>query len=134
MTVRQAFAAAGLIAALTAASCDSPTTPASPLVGIWTGTMNDARSGAGTLRLRLESGQAGIVSGTWSVTFPERGNNNSGEISSSAPASNLAFTFGCTPSGSGGMVGTLAGNRITGTYFALSCTGVTSGSMDLTKQ
>lgn len=123
-----------LAALLTSVACDdrsSPTAPTDPLVGIWSGTIVDAVSGDGTLQVRLEEGRV-TATGTWSAIFKTV--SKDGTISGSAATSPIALVFRCSGGGTGGFEVTLVRERMTGKYFALSCPGLDTGTIDLAKR
>ncbi len=119
-----------------AAGCgdDLRTAPSSLLAGTWTGAMTDNVAGPGTLRLTL-SESPGSVTGTWATTFPA--GDNGGSLGGSVNGSSLTLVL--TPTSDPGscsvqVFATINGDRITGTYTALDCSGFVSGSIDLTRQ
>jgi hypothetical protein len=135
----KAFVSSLVLTSMIASACGSststptgPSNPSNPLAGTWLGPITDSTSGSGTLRIDLFSSQVGSLYGNWSATFLNLANNGSGTLTGPPPGSALVFAFTC-----GSAAGTLQvdvnGTRMTGSYFA-GCTGVHSGTVDLTKQ
>ena len=116
------------------------TTPSNvdPFVGEWRGSIADDALGAGTLTLSLVTNPIGLVTGTWSSTVA--GVTLSGSavaILTPGPTALTAPTLGltCLPGlGTLGSTVVVSGARITGTYNALTCGGLTKGTIDLTRQ
>jgi hypothetical protein len=122
--------------ALWIGSCGSakPTTPSPshPLVGSWSGAIEDRNAGRGTLESTFgEVGPGFTIEGTWSATFGRRSDNNGGTLAVAVRVQPLQILFRCTPEGSGAMNAELAGDRLTGAYFAVGCKGLTNGTIEI---
>ena len=118
--------------------CSSgPSAPdtADPFTGTWTGSVLDDRFGAGVFRLRITGSQrAGrLPVGEWSVAFAE----GFGTTGTAPPYANAAdggiVIFVTCASGSLGLKLGLEGTILAGTYLALSCPWLTSGTVTLAK-
>jgi hypothetical protein len=109
-----------------------------PFVGNWRGTLADEALGAGSLALSLGTDPSGVAVGQWSSTFATvTVSGTAVAISEPGPTALTGPTIGFTCSPGTGTLGstvTLSGNRITGAYSALTCGGLTKGTIDLTKQ
>jgi hypothetical protein len=132
-----------IVVTMWAVACDSsspgtPENPADPFAGVWSGPITDQQSASGTLKFELAAGPAGAVSGTWTATFSNPANNNSGAVASTvALPPPLLFTAQCTQSGRGIVAFTMnaADNRaMSGTYEGITCNGLLRGTTALTKQ
>ena len=139
MTSQRIIAVIFLITMLTAGChSSSPTALSDPYAGVWSGPITDDMSGGGTLRFVLSAQPAGAVIGTWTATFSNPANNNGGSVSTTvALGPPLQFGLECTQAGGAGaaiVTMTLAGNRLTGTYAGITCSGLTRGTAELTKQ
>jgi hypothetical protein len=116
----------------------APSANADPFVGEWRGTITDDALGGGTLTLSLAKDPLGIVTGSWSaavasVTVSGRAVAILAPGQTALTGPTLGFT--CLPGvGTLGSSVAVSGNRITGTYSALTCGGLTVGTIDLTKQ
>jgi hypothetical protein len=73
------------------------------------------------------------VTGSWSVTYPQ--GTNGGTLSGTAGSNSAAFVL--TPSDASlcqyQATVTVNGNRLTGTYAAINCTGTITGSIDASR-
>jgi hypothetical protein len=123
--------AACVIALATAAGCgdSTPTAPSDPYKGIWSGTINDATAGAGTLRISLVEGLP--LSGTWGATLPAA--SPIGLVTSEAVTTDKrSLALACGTAGSIGLSAIVSGRTMTGTYLAFGC-GLSSGSISLVR-
>ncbi len=118
-------------------ACDQPVAPSRVLAGDWTGTITDSAAGNGALSLTITQTGPGI-SGAWASTFGDTSFNRSGSLSGTITGSPIVLFLTPTipiacPTGS--LTGTLSlsttvqGNRLTGTYTVLTCSGVNTGSV-----
>ena len=147
MVRRQFFRAwivALALAGLGACEQNSPVTPTvDDLAGEWAGTITDSMAGAGTIRLTI--GQRGPgLSGTWASTFADGSFNRSGSFSGTMIGSPFvlflrpSLPIVCSPDET--LTGTLAmttrvdGDRITGSYTIFNCSGVITGTVEVTRQ
>jgi hypothetical protein len=134
-----------------AAACTSSLPPSIPTVipgptpTPYSGTVQDAVSGVGTLRITLST-YGSLISGTWNVTFNGRAaamryisgtvNNNmlAGTVHPEASDSPFFFSTGCTSS----LTATFSSSTITGTYSTAAATAACptppSGSFSVTRQ
>ena len=122
---------------LLVAGCQSsnPASPSDSLAGTWSGVITDEISGAGTIRFDLMAGPGGGVNGTWTSTFANAANNNSGTLSAIVPLGPpLALGLSCTSTGSALFTMTVDGGRMSGTYSGVGCQGLERGTASLTKQ
>ena len=132
------LAALGAALALLASACksSSPTAPPTPnTTGTWTGTVNDAIMGPGTVRLTItQSGSS--IAGTWATTYATVTNNNGGSLTGTVNTSSVTATlipaiatacpFHATV--------TLNGNSMSGTYAPFNCPVAVTGSITVSKQ
>lgn len=142
---------------LTSACSRSPTGPtppvpgAGPNTGTWTGTLTDSVNGQGIVRMALQEtpfGSTGLLSGTWSVTYPEASRNASGEASGGITGSSVLLTLRrsvplmCPNTGPVPVIHgsyqayslTLAGRTISGAYDFLTCGAPVTGVITVTRQ
>jgi hypothetical protein len=129
----------------TTSSSATATSQLSP-AGIWSGSINDAISGDGTMRLALSEQSANVFAGTWSATF-----KNGDGFSGPAAAGLFAPTgFGvmlyvepqpaCTsPAGPAPLGFTLinvvvTSSRLTAVAGRTSCNGPSFGTVSLSAQ
>ena len=85
------LAALGAVLALFASACksSSPTAPPMPNTsGTWTGTVNDALMGQGTVRLTITQSDS-TIAGTWATTYATVTNNNGGSLTGSVNTSSV---------------------------------------------
>jgi hypothetical protein len=124
-------------------ACSSgPAAPSGALDGVWSGTLSDGASGAGSATLVLTQMSAG-VSGTFAITLPDA-QNRAGRVGGTVAASVLVLTLtpstplACSPtvtlSGTMSATMTVTGNRMTGTYSSFTCGGAIGGAIDITRQ
>jgi hypothetical protein len=128
-----------------AAACDQegPAGPTAALAGTWRGTILDSAAGSGTMTLTIGQRGAGVL-GTWSSTFADGSFNRSGSFSGTVVGSPFVlFLRPSVPIVCGGdvtLTGTLAlsttvaGDRMTGTYTVLNCSGVITGTIDIARE
>jgi hypothetical protein len=126
-----------LILALAGASCrsDAPTAPTSVFAGTWSGVMMDATALQGSLTFRINRAAIGNT-GTWSSTLAGltvTGTLTALSVTQSGGVRHSVLA-GCPGGGYLVFTVTFAGSRMTGSYDALSCTGFSGGTIDLTKQ
>jgi hypothetical protein len=115
----------------------SPTAISDPYAGTWSGTIIDDVSGAGALKFALTAQPGGGVIGTWTATFPDAANNEGGSVSATVALMPVQFMLACLQAAArGGVVAamTVNGNRMTGTYGAVSCNGLRRGRMEVARQ
>jgi hypothetical protein len=126
----------------------APTAP-SPVVspaGGWSGSMSDPIKGSGTARLSLTAQAPNALTGTWSVMF-ENGDAFSGPAVAVVTATGYGITLNADPpptcttsSGGSALLGyTLINLVVTPTQLTavsgrLSCSGISFGSVNLSKQ
>ena len=116
---------------------------ADDLAGEWAGTITDSVAGAGTIRLAIRQRGPGL-SGSWASTFAEGSFDRSGSFSGTMVSSPFvlflrpSLPIACSPdvtlTGTLAMTTTLSGDRITGTYTVLNCSGVITGNVDASRQ
>jgi hypothetical protein len=127
----------GGFVALHAMACgSSPSSPSSSsIAGTWTGSITDSLLGPGSVRITFNQ-SGGPLTGTWSATFVNGAVTNGGSFSGSINGSNISAIL--TPNDPlecpYNLSATRNGNTITGTYAALNCTVVVSGSVTVTKE
>jgi hypothetical protein len=118
-------------------SARSPTTISDPYAGNWSGPILDEVTGAGTVKFGLVARPGGGVVGTWAAIFPDPSNNEGGSVAATVALVPVQFTLGCSPTAGRGaaiVAMTINGNRMSGTYSAVGCTGLRRGSVEVTKQ
>ncbi len=135
------------------ATATSPTTTSSVVspAGSWSGSINDAISGEGTMRLSLSDQAQNSLTGTWSATF-KSGDSFSGLAVAGPSASNGYFimlyvepappcAIGSGPGASAPLSFTLinlviTSSRLTAVTGRLSCSSASPafGAVDLSKQ
>ena len=117
-----------------------PTTPTPLLDGTWTGSIVHSLAGTGTMVLTMS--QVGVgVTGTWSADFAGDAYDRRGSAGGTVHGPQLALfltpetPLNCGPglglSGTLALDGTVAGDRVTGTYVTLTCDGAEDGSVDV---
>jgi hypothetical protein len=137
MTKQRAFVRVFLIVlAVSAIACDDgPSEPSNPFEGIWNGVMADNALGQVALTLRLTQDPV-AAAGTWSATIA--GQTVSGGLLAVSISQGGAVTHQlsatCAGGGFWGLTATFAGHRMTGSYGAFSCSGLTAGTIDVVKQ
>jgi hypothetical protein len=114
----------------------SPVAPTTdPVVGTWSGTIQDA-AGSGTVTFVINQGVIADY-GTWTASFPALTGVLGGTLSTS-PAGTTApgslLILGTCPAGFASFDVTVTGSRVTGTYFAIGCVGLDKGTVDLTRR
>lgn len=133
--------ACGVVLMTMAACGGTPTSPqSSGLAGSWSGAINDRGFGTGTLQMTLNQSNFS-VNGTYAVTFQNASNNRNGTVqgvmNGSNAGLNLAPTLIAFPYCLWDLQGSLAGNRLTGTYVAVGgfaeC-GTQNGNFVLSRQ
>jgi hypothetical protein len=127
------------------AACEhaGPTAPSTKLDGTWSGAIDDAARGSGTIALTVSQVQVGIA-GRWAARFVspplEREGTLSGVANASAvslfltPSDPLTCPSGVVLSGTLSLTATVSGDHMVGTYTVLTCGGAASGTMDATRQ
>ena len=118
------------------------TTPDGVVEGRWSGRIVDAVSGDGDLTLEI-SQMFNTLNGTWSATFAGGASTTSGTAGGVVTASTVTLFLTPTAATSCGLAGTLSGtltvtaalaaNRLTGSYVVLTCTGSSSGTVDVAR-
>jgi hypothetical protein len=129
-----------------AAACDQPAGPSSDvpaLTGEWKGTIVHGVAGPGLLALSASQRGPGLF-GTWAATFPDAAFNQSGTFSGTIigmpfvlflrPAAPIVCGPDTTLSGTLTVNTTLSGNRMSGPFTILSCGGVISGNVDVSRR
>ncbi len=148
--MRQVVLLIGATVLMTA--CNRGSTPAIPVPtlptpsapqAVYTGTITDSVSGAGTLTMTL--GTAGsIAGGTWAAVFPGQrsstqfvtGTVNGTSLTVTVSCSSPDFSFSCFPDCRQAFTGTMTANGLSGTYAEVpgdTCT-PHSGSVSTTRQ
>lgn len=126
------------VLAILASACESssPSAPVVPNVaGTWTGTVNDAVTGQGTVRLTItQSGSS--LAGTWATTYAIVSKNNSGSLTGTATSTNVTATLIPTSPTACPFtaVASRNGNAMSGTYATFNCAMAVSGSINVSKQ
>jgi hypothetical protein len=135
--------AACAIVAMTA--CDQPAAPSSvpSLSGEWAGTIRHSLAGEGTLSLVVSQRGPGIF-GQWAAAYADASAGQSGTFS--ATITGTPFTLFLRPSvptacggnqtlnGTLAVVASVANDRMTGPFTILDCSGVISGSIELSRR
>ncbi len=133
------------LALLPAGACDrdGPAGPTAAVSGTWRGTILDSAAGSGTITLTIGQRGPGLV-GTWSSTFADVSFNRSGSFSGTMvgspfvlflrPSIPIACGGDVTLNGTLAMSTTIAGDRMTGTYTVLNCSGVITGTVDVARE
>lgn len=106
----------------------APSTPSSPYVGNWSGTLTDSSAGDGTWEIMLS--ERTRLSGVGAMTVG--GAATSGTVAELPPppgSTGRYLNFSCGSSGSLLLHVTVAGNTISGTYDSFGCGGYSSGTM-----
>ena len=119
-----------------ACGSSSSTAPAAPNTsGIWTGTVNDAVMGQGTVRLTIAQTGSSIA-GTWATTYANATTNNSGSLTGSVNNSTVTATLipSVPTTCPFNATATLNGSAMSGTYTAFNCAMAVSGSISVSKQ
>lgn len=114
---------------------DTSPTSSNSYTGTWVGTVSSPIAGTGTIRATMaESGPN--LSGTWSATYPDISNNNSGTLTGSVTGVSISLVLRSSVPASCPytLTGVRSGNTITGTFATFNCTGSSSGPFSVTKQ
>lgn len=132
------FATLCAVSAILASACGSSgsTAPSTPNTsGTWTGTVNDALMGQGTVRLTITQTGSSLA-GTWATTYANVINNNGGSLTGSVNSANVTATLipGVPTSCPFNATATLNGNTMSGTYTAFNCAMAVSGSISVSRQ
>jgi hypothetical protein len=134
----------GLLALFVSSGCrkKSGTTPDGALDGVWTGAIVDSVLGTGDLELDM-SQTYDTLNGIWSATFsggaPPRSGTVGGVVASSnvtlflSPATSISCASRGTLSGTLTVTATVAANRLAGSYVILTCSGATTGTIDVAR-
>jgi hypothetical protein len=120
-----------------------PGSPTSAMAGEWVGAIVDSASGAGTIRMSI--GQRGPgLSGAWASAFADASLNRDGSFSGTMIGSPFVLFLRpfvpivCSPdvtlTGTMAMTTTVNGDRLTGNYTVLNCSGVITGTVDVQRQ
>ena len=115
--------------------CDNTTRPTVPAAGSWTGALTDSMVGSGTFQLVIENPSGTQLVGTWSASVA--GQTMQGTASGSAVKTPNVLNVTCTGVGVGTLTFTVAGDRLTGTYFFIGpvrCLPLDQGSLDLARR
>ena len=125
----------GLILAVLVA-CTESTGPTTSLAGNWSGTISSVLYGNGAMAFTLAQSSKAL-SGTWSATFANAANNDSGSLSGNVSGSAVSIVL--TPSNPFtcpfNVTATLSGSTsMSGTYAAFNCTVAASGTFVAAKQ
>lgn len=132
-------------AIVTLTACDQPAAPSSvpSLSGEWAGSIQHSLSGEGTLSLVVSQRGPGIL-GQWTAAYADASAGQSGTFSGTITG--MPFTLFLRPSvprvcggnqtlnGTLAVVASVANDRITGPFTILDCSGVISGSIDLSRK
>lgn len=113
-----------------------PPPPASkPFDGPWIGAVSDNSNGNGILKFAITQSSIG-VHGTFEGLFTNSALNSSGSMSAffTGSPTHIAMAMTCDGGGAGGFDVTLENLRITGTYVAGTCGGLTIGTLTLVPQ
>jgi hypothetical protein len=136
---------AGLLTLTIALSaCRGSSTPPSPPVtnvaGNWAGTVASATSpnqtGVGAFHATLVQDESSL-SGSWTVTYSDPANNNSGELTGIVTGSSVTLTLSSAQAGACPFSATATLNGATvmnGTYSTFNCTVADGGPFNITKQ
>jgi hypothetical protein len=119
-----------------ACSSDSPSQPTSPFEGEWSGAMADNALGQVPISLELADSPAG-ASGEWSATVAGQVVNGTLLAVSTIEAGSARHLISAGCSGGAGfwsLTATFSGSRMTGSYGAFSCSGLTSGTLEVVKK
>jgi hypothetical protein len=116
---------------LTTTACSSPS---GKLAGNWSGQLASSIAGTGNVAASLTQ-DGSKVGGTWSSTFANPSNNNSGTVKGSISGSSVSLTltsgnaFACGSQ----VTSTLSGNTLAGTYTTVNCSVADGGVFQLSK-
>jgi len=120
-----------------------PGSPTATMAGEWAGVIADSASGAGTIRMSIGQRGAGL-SGTWASTFSDASLNRSGSFSGTMigapfvlflrPSVPIVCSPDLTLTGTMAMTTTMTGDKLTGSYTVLNCSGVITGTVDVERQ
>jgi hypothetical protein len=125
-----------------AIGCRSHTGPSDAIAGSWHGRIADSVAGAGTMDVSITR-KGPALSGTWSAKFDASGDTRAGGLSGTLVDSNLTVIFvydppmvcpgGTTIESTMAFNGTLRANGWSGSYVALACTNVRTGTIDVAR-
>jgi hypothetical protein len=120
-----------------------PGAPTAAMSGEWAGTIADSVSGAGTIRMSIEQRGRGL-SGAWASTFADVTLNRSGTFSGTMVGAPFVLFLRpsvpivCSPdlmlTGTMAMTTAVSGDRLTGSYTVLNCSGVITGTVEVERQ
>ncbi|MCC7035404.1 MAG: hypothetical protein IT179_21495 [Acidobacteria bacterium] len=147
-----------VMAGLGAAGCaddDGPTAPTptvNTLSGTWNGTLSEPGAGTGRLVVVLEertvTGLGRLLTGGWTVSFPNAGRYDSGSLTGTitdteahlllTPASRPACPtppgpIGPLPVGDWALEMSVSARRLAGTSLYFTCTTTLKGTVELTR-
>ena len=119
-----------------AAQCsgNAPTTPSQFLSGVWTGALQDSISGPTTALLTITQ-VSDTLSGTWSVEATSFADADGGRLSGSVSGSSVSIFLrsSALPTCFFAVTAGANGNTMSGTYTAVDCAVVLTGSISLTR-
>jgi hypothetical protein len=140
--MRQSIHAAFTIAIVALSACGgsssgttTPTAASFSIAGSWIGSVVDNIAGTGVVRATIDQ-SGSTVSGTWSATYQNAIDNNSGTFTGDVSGNTVKMTL--RPSlpnkCSFAVTATTDGSSISGTYAALSCSIAVNGTINVRKQ
>ena len=108
------------------------------LTGVWTGAFRDNLGGLGGGNLTFTQQSGAVVQGSWSAFFKTFGAlakfNNSGALTGTLDGDTIAGMLSSQGPCSFSFQATRSGLQMSGTYAAVNCAFVETGSFDLEKQ
>jgi hypothetical protein len=133
--------AAALVLSACGSDSSSPSSTSSTTIGgNWAGTVTSsgrlAQVGVGTLRTSIGQ-NGGALSGTWTVSYTNPANNNSGSLTGLVTGSSVTLTLtSSVPTACPfNVTATLSGSSsMSGTYATFNCTVADGGQFAATKQ
>lgn len=116
-------------------ACRTQSAPSDPYVGSWSGRATDDVAGTGTVHVTISDQITAPGSWRW-----QGGPGTTGTLLG-APAvpgdARRHFTLRCDAAGGGGaglMSVSIAGSVMSGTYFLAGCSGISRGTLQLTRR
>ena len=128
------------------AACDNPAGPSftvPSLAGEWAGTISHSLAGDGALTLKVSQMGPGLF-GNWASVYPDPAFNQSGSFSGTItgspfilflrPAVPIVCSPGVTLTGTLAVSATVSGDRISGPFTILTCTGAIGGTIEVNRR
>jgi hypothetical protein len=124
-----------LVVSAAGCSSESPSQPTSQFAGEWSGAMVDNALGQVPISLEFAASPAG-ASGEWRATIAGQTVNGTLLAVSTIEAGSVRHLISASCSGGGfwSIAVTFSGSRMTGSYGASSCSGLTAGTLEVVKK